>query len=120
MKRVWLILPLALLLGVAGQRIYHARKAAAAARIRQCNLNLRLLGTAMKWYAIDNDGFPPATLKQLVPIYTKNVPDCDCQTYQCEVVAKSYTLTCQSGHGDYPLPPHYPYASSVRGLVVQP
>ena len=120
MKRVWLILLLALLLGVAGQRLYHARKSAAAARIRQCNNHLRLLGTAMNWYAVDNDGYPPPTLKQLVPIYAKNVPDCGSQPYQCQVAAKSYTLSCQGGHGDYPLPPYYPYASSARGLVVQP
>ena len=119
MKRL-LPLLLVLLVAIVAQRWWHARRASAAQKIRQCTAHLRAIGTAMNWYAIDNDGFPPTDLHKLVPIYIKELPDCSGHPYKPEVVAKSYTLTCQRGHSDYPLPEGYPYCSTARGLVIQP
>lgn len=121
MKRWLPLLAVALLLAGVGYRVHRVRKAAAARRINACIINIRELGTAQNWYAIDNDGFPTPDLQKLIPIhYTKarELPQCGGQGYQVEVAGLSYTLYCRAGHLDYPLEPHYPYCSTATNSVI--
>jgi hypothetical protein len=80
---------------------------------KQCVDNEAVLTTALNWYAIDNDGFPPLSPQKLVPIYIKALPRCD-QPYDYEVVARNYTVSCHGGHPAFFMPPGYPKMATGR------
>lgn len=79
----------------------------------QCVKNERVLTTALNWYAVDNDGFPPPTPKTLIPIYIKAIPECDAP-YDYEVVGRNYTVSCHGGHRAFSMPPGYPKMATGR------
>lgn len=74
---------------------------------KECVEKERALTTALNWYAVDNDGFPPPSPKQLIPIYLKAIPECD-QPYDYEVKGHDYTVSCHGGHRAFFMPPGYP------------
>lgn len=110
MKRLLFSLALALAMAYGGLRLWQHFEWPHA---NQCIQNERKLTTALNWYAVDNDGFPPATPKKLIPIYIKEIPQCD-EPYDYEVVARNYTVSCHGGHRVFFMPPGYPKMATGR------
>lgn len=111
MKKLLILL---LLLAVAGRAAYKLWQHHEEPLARQCVDNQRALTTALNWYAIDNDGFPPLQPKKLIPIYIKTLPECDRVAYDYEVSAHEYTVSCHSGHAAFQMPPGYPKMATGR------
>jgi len=105
MKKLLLLL---VLLAVAGRVGYKLWQHHELPRAQQCRENERILTTALNWYAIDNDGYPPPLPKILIPIYIKALPECEGCAYDYEVAGTQYTVACHSGHAAFRMPPGYP------------
>ena len=110
MKRTLLALVTLLVCVWGGWRYWKHRE---RPHTQQCIDNERVLTTALNWYAIDNDGFPPLAPKKLVPIYIKAIPECDAP-YDYEVVERNYTVSCHGGHRAFFMPPGYPKMATGR------
>ena len=110
MKKLLLGLVLLLVAGRVAYKIWQHRE---EPHTKQCLENERVLTTALNWYAIDNDGFPPLEPKKLIPIYIKALPQCDAP-YDYEVVEHNYTVSCHGGHAAFSMPPGYPKMATGR------
>lgn len=104
MKRRVALLVLLLVSGWGLFRFWQYRE---RPRARLCVESERALTTALNWYAVDNDGYPPLTPQKLIPIYIKELPKCDFD-YDYEVVERNYTVSCHGGHRAFFMPPGYP------------
>ena len=105
MKKLLLVLVVLLGLGRLAYKLWQHHE---EPRAKQCVGDERILTTALNWYAVDNDGFPPPRPQILIPIYIKALPECQGVAYDYEVVGTQYTVSCHSGHAAFRMPPGYP------------
>ncbi len=104
MKRLAFALVLSLAAGWGAFRFWQYQE---RPHTKRCVESERRLTTALNWYAVDNDGFPPPSTRHLIPLYLKSIPECD-QPYDYEVVGRNYTVSCHGGHRAFRMPPGYP------------
>lgn len=105
MKKLLLLLVLLLVLGRVGYKLWQHQE---EPHVKLCVENQRILTTALNWYAIDSDGFPPPQPKLLIPLYIKALPECQGTAYDYQVASTQYTVACHGGHAAFRMPPGYP------------
>ncbi|GMU55597.1 MAG: hypothetical protein AMXMBFR33_47430 [Candidatus Xenobia bacterium] len=84
-------------------------RAKSRSKLMHCRGRLFDLATSLKFYAADNDGFYPTSLRALTPNYLKTIPNCpgaERDTYSAgyasaELKLEDGVVHCSHGHGGF-------------------
>ncbi len=96
-----------------------------------CKANFKNIGCALEIYAVDHDGYYPASLDDLTPLYLKRLPPCPAAGYSTyrltvgraaplndESYEEYYLLECTGeAHESENVAPDFPKWASPRGLL---